>query len=54
MLPRINRLTKTALYAMAYGASGHKLRKTLGRKRLPARKVARAIKEARLILNSLS
>lgn len=54
MLQRTDSLTKKVLYALAYGATNKTLMRTLHLKRLPARKVAKARKEACLILNSLS
>lgn len=54
MLQHTDSLTKQVLYALAYGATRKILMRTLHLKRIPARKVAKARKEARLILNSLS
>lgn len=54
MLQHTDSLTKKVLYALAYGATNKTLMKVLNTERLPARKVAKARKEARLILNSLS
>lgn len=54
MLQHTDSLTKKVLYALAYGATNETLMRSLHLKRLPARKVAKARKEARLILNSLS
>lgn len=54
MLQHTDSLTKKVLYALAYGTTNKTLMRALHLKRLPARKVAKARKEARLILNSLS
>lgn len=54
MTERTDSLTKKVLYAMAYGDTNKTLMRVLHTKRLPARKVAKACKEARLILNSIS
>ena len=54
MLQRTDSLTKKVLYTLAYGATNKTLMQALHLKRIPAREVAKARKEARLILNSLS
>ena len=54
MLQHTGSLTKKVQYTLAYGATNKTLMQALHLKRIPAREVAKARKEARLILNSLS
>lgn len=52
MSPRTKKYIKTITYAILYGAGNRVLGNMLGERRMPARRKARIIKEARLRIQS--